>query len=136
MVAEGESNQFPYYYGEIEGFKYKWGHTYSLRVVKEDVSDHTPSVTYRLVRILSDQSVSPHSSFDFQLKAPTHPPYFSRDEKGNVYLFGEVKMTFASTELKTKLLQLEGSAKSINGTFKHDLNNNEDVINLVSLRYD
>ena len=122
LVAEGESHQFPYYYGEIQGFKFNWGHSYRLLVVKEEVSQATigsTRFTYRLVKILSDKKLPPQTRFRIQLKAPTHPPFFTCDDSSNVFLMGEVKITFANPQLKAELLQLGENVNKIMGNFTH-----------------
>ena len=138
QVARGEnSNEFPYFYHDIAGFKFQWGHEYRLLVVEEAVPRYKvrdPLYTYRLVKILSDKVTQPQKTFFIQLKHPELGPYFTTDETSNIYLLGDVKISVITPKLKTQLLQLGKSAKFISGTFKHNLKQ-DNVITLISLSF-
>ena len=137
LLATAEKpTEFPYFYGDIEGFKFQWGHAYRLLVVQEEAPESAASrYSYRLIKILSDKKVSPRRSFTITLKAPAGPPFVHVDESSNIYLFGEVKISTINAKLKARLLQLlktAGPMDSISGNFKHD-QKRENAITLIRL---
>jgi uncharacterized protein DUF4377 len=137
LLATAEKpTEFPYFYGDIEGFKFEWGHEYRLLVVQDEAPQYAASrYSYRLIKILSDKKVGPQRRFTITLKAPTGPPFFNVDESSNIYLFEEVKISIINAKLKARLLQLlktAGPMDWISGDFKHD-QKREDVITLISL---
>jgi hypothetical protein len=139
LLARAEKpKEFPYFYGDVEGFKFQWGHEYRLLVAQEEAPESAASrYSYRLIKILSDKKLGPQRSFTIPLKAPTGPPFLDVDESSNIYLFGEVKISTINAQLKARLLQLlktAGPMDSIYGDFKHD-QKRENVITLISLRY-
>jgi len=140
LIGVGERpSSFPYYYGDIEGFKYQWGHEYRLRVVQEDAPQSASSrYSYRLIKVLSDKKVGPKRIFSFPLKIPLNPPLLNVDGSSDIYLLGEVKITTINAKLKARLLRLLETAApmdSIGGDFKHDLKR-ENVITLINLRHE
>jgi hypothetical protein len=140
LLGEGERpSSFPYYYGDIEGFKYLWGHEYRLRVVQDEAPRSAASrYSYRLIKVLSDKKAGPKQTFSIPLKLPLNPPFLNVDEASNLYLLGEVKITTINATLKARLLRLLETAApmdSIDGTFQHD-QKRENVITLISLRHE
>jgi len=140
LVGMGESpGGFPYFYGDIEGFKYQWGHEYHLRVVQDDAPQSAASrYSYRLIKVLSDKKAGPQRRFSIPLKLPLNPPFINVDGSSNIYLLGEVKITTINAKLKARLLRLLETAApmdSIDGTFQHD-QKRENVITLISLRHE
>jgi hypothetical protein len=137
LLGVGERpSSFPYFYGDIEGFKYQWGHEYRLLVVQDDAPQSAASrYSYRLIKVLSDKKAGPKQTFSFPLKLPLNPPFLNVDESSNIYLLGEVKITTINAKLKARLLRLLETAApmdSIRGDFKHD-QKRENVITLISL---
>jgi Domain of unknown function (DUF4377) len=140
LIGVGERpSSFPYYYGDIEGFKYQWGHEYRLLVVQDDAPQSAASrYSYRLIKVLSDKKAGPKRIFSFPLKLPLNPPIINVDESSNIYLLGEVKITTINATLRARLLRLLETAEpmdSIRGDFKHD-QQRENVITLISLRHE
>jgi hypothetical protein len=140
LLARAEKpKEFPYFYGDVEGFKFQWGHEYRLLVAQEDAPTSAGSrYSYRLIKILSDKKVGPQRSFDIPLKPAFNPPFINVDESSNIYLLGEVKITTIDAKLKARLLRLLENATpmdSITGEFKHD-QKRDNVIILVRLRHD
>jgi hypothetical protein len=136
LLATAEKpTEFPYFYGDIEGFKFQWGHEYRLLVVQEEAPQSAASrYSYRLIKILSDKKVGPQRRFTITLKAPTGPPFFNVDESSNIYLFEEVKISTINAKLKARLLQLlktAGPMDWISGDFKHD-QMHDNMITLIS----
>jgi len=136
----GESpSSFPYFYGEIEGFNFQWGHEYQLLALRiEAPKSADSSYNYRLVKILSDKKVRPQRTFTITLKFPANPPLFNVDESSNIYLLGEVRIKTINAELRERLLRLLKTAEpmdSIDGSFRHD-QNQENVITLIELRHE
>jgi hypothetical protein len=131
--------EFPYFYGDIEGFKFQWGHEYRLLVVQEEAPQSAASrYSYRLIKILSDKKVGPERIFTITLKARVTPPFFYVDESSNIYLLRDVKITTINAELKARLLQLFKTAAPmdwISGDFKYD-QKQDNVITLISLRHE
>jgi uncharacterized protein DUF4377 len=130
LVAKDNSNQFPYFYYEIEGFDFHWGHMYRLLVVEEEVPQYTvydPPYAYRLINILSDKPVRPARSFTISLKNPAHT-FFTLDQSSNVVLEGGVKIKFINPKMKARLLKASESANHISGTFKSDLKQHNVII--------
>src|SRR5215510_15291788 len=78
----GESpNSFPYFYGEIEGFNFQWGHEYQLLALRVEAPQFAASpYNYRLVKVLSDKKVRPQQTFGLSLKGPTYRPFFEVNE--------------------------------------------------------
>src|SRR5262245_2208539 len=138
LATADKPTEFPYFYGEIEGFKFQWGHAYRLLVVQEEALQSAASrYSYSLIKILSDKKVSPRRSFMITLKAPAGPPFLHVDESSNIYLFGEVKISAIDAKLKARLLQVlktAGPMDSIYGDFKHD-QKRENVITLIRLPF-
>lgn len=137
LVATADKpNEFPYFYGEIEGFKFQWGHQYRLLAVRVEAPQFATSpYNYRLVKILSDKKIRTRQTFHLTLKAPAQPPILNVDESSNMYLFGEVKINTINAKLKARLLrllQVAGPLDSISGSFRHD-QKQENVITLISL---
>jgi Domain of unknown function (DUF4377) len=123
LVARDSSNQFPYFYYEIEGFEFHWGHIYRLLVVEEAVPQYTaddPPYAYRLIKILSDKPVLPARSFYIPLKTP-YRTFFTIDQSSNVVLTGGVKIKFIDPNMKARLLKASESAEFISATFKSNL---------------
>jgi Domain of unknown function (DUF4377) len=140
LLGMGENpGGFPYFYGDIEGFKFQWGHEYRLLVVQEDAPQSASSrYSYRLIKVLSDKKVGPKRIFSFPLKLPLNPPLLNVDGSSDIYLLGEVKITAINAKLKARLLRLLETAApmdSIDGAFQHDLKR-ENVITLISLRHE
>jgi Domain of unknown function (DUF4377) len=140
LLARAEKpSEFPYFYGDIEGFKFKWGHEYRLLVVQKEAPQPAASPhSYRLIKILSDKKVRPQRRFSLPLKLPLNPPFFEVDESSNIYLLGEVNMTTLNAKLKARLLQSLKTAEtmdSISGDFKHD-QKRDNVITLIGLRHE
>ena len=139
LATAVKPTEFPYFYGDIEGFKYQWGHEYRLLVVQDDAPQSAASrYSYRLIKVLSDKKAGPKQTFSFPLKLPLNPPFLNVDESSNIYLLGEVKITTINAKLKARLLRLLETAApmdSINGTFQHD-QKRENVITLISLRHE
>jgi hypothetical protein len=130
LVAKDFSNQFPYFYFEIEGFEFHWGHMYRLLVVEEAMPQYTaddPPYAYRLINILSDKPVRPARSFDITLKNPFRK-FFTLDQSSNLVLTGGVKIKFIDPKLKARLLKASESADFISGTFKSDLKQHNVII--------
>jgi hypothetical protein len=80
LVATAEKpNEYPYFYGEIEGFNFHWGHQYQLLVLREAAPRSAASLyNYRLVKILSDKKNSPI------------PRVIESDQKGLIISIAEV----------------------------------------------
>jgi len=140
LLARAERpNEFPFFYGDIEGFNFQWGHEYRLLAVQEEAPQSASSrYSYRMIKILSDKKVSPQRIFTIQLKLPLNPFFFIVDESSNIYLLGEVKITTIDAKLKARLLRLFETAApmdSIEGDFKYD-QKRENVITLISLRHE
>lgn len=136
----GESPySFPYFYGEIEGFNFQWGHEYRLLALREEAPQSAAShYHYRLVKILSDKKVRPQQTFSITLKFPLNPTLYNVDESSNIYLLGEVRIKTINAALRARLLRLReaaGPMDSISGTFRHD-QKQENVITLTELRYE
>ena len=122
LVSKDSSNQFPYFYYEIDGFEFHWGHRYQLLVIEEAMPQYTandPPYAYRLVKILSDMPAHPRQSFDIPLKNPSHR-FFTLDRSSGVVLVGGVKIKFINPTLKARLLKAGESAEFIRGSFKPD----------------
>src|SRR5262245_642275 len=138
LATSEKPTEFPYFYGDIEGFKFQWGHAYRLLVVQEEAPQSAAfRYSYRLVKILSDKKVGPQRRFTITLKPPTGPPFFDVDDSSNFYLFGEVKISTINAKLKARLLQLlhtAGPMDLISGDFKHD-QKHDNVITLISLKH-
>ena len=130
---------FPYFYGDIEGFKYQWGHVYRLLVVQDEAPQSAASrYSYRLIKVLSDKKVGPKRIFSFPLKLPLNPPFLNVDGSSDIYLLGEVKITTINAKLKARLLRLLETAapmEAIYADFQHD-QKRENVITLISLRHE
>jgi hypothetical protein len=139
LATEEKPHEFPYFYGDIEGFKFQWGRQYQLRVIQEEAPQSAASrYTYRLVKILSDKKVRPQQTFRIPLKLPLNPPFFTSDESSNVYLLGEVRIKIIDAKMRSRLLRLKESAAamdSISGDFKHD-QKNDNVITLIRLQHE
>jgi len=136
----GESPySFPYFYGEIEGFNFQWGHEYRLLALRVEAPQPADSpYNYRLVKILSDKKVRPQQTFSITLKFPANPPLFDVDESSNIFLLGEVRIKTINAALRARLLRLlktAGLMDSIAGSFRHD-QKQENVIALTELRYE
>jgi Domain of unknown function (DUF4377) len=130
LVSKDNPYEFPYFYYEIEGFDFHWGHMYRLLVVEEEVPHYTaddPPYAYRLIKILSDKPVRPARSFDITLKNPFWT-YFTLDQSSNVVLTGGVKIKFINPKMKARLLKASESADHISGTFKSDLQQHNVII--------
>jgi hypothetical protein len=139
ILARAEKpKEFPYFYGEIEGFKFQWGHEYRLLVVQDEAPQSVDSRrSYRLIKILSDKKVGPQRRFTVDLKFPFRHPHFEVDESSNIFLLREVKITTINAKLKARLMQLLKTAEvmdSITGDFKHD-QKHDNVITLISLEH-
>jgi hypothetical protein len=140
LAKEESPSQFPYFYGDIEGFKFQWGHEYRLLVVQEETPQSAGfRYSYRLVKILSDKKVSLQRTFRLPLKLPLNPPFINRDDTSNIYLLGEVKIKISDIKMKSRLLKLLESAApmdSIDGSFKHDQKQDGSAITLISLKHE
>jgi hypothetical protein len=139
LLARAEKpKEFPYFYGDVEGFKFQWGHEYRLLVAQEEAPESAASrYSYRLIKILSDKKVGPQRRFDIPLKPPFSLPFINVDESSNIYLLEEVKITTIDAKLKARLLRLLENATpldSIRGEFKHD-QKRDNVIILVRLSH-
>jgi hypothetical protein len=139
ILARAEKpKEFPFFYGEIDGFKFQWGHEYRLLVVEDEApqsADYRRS--YRLIKILSDKKVGPQRRFTIDLKFPLRHPHFEVDESSNIFLLRDVKITTINAKLKARLMQLLKTAElmdSITGDFKHD-QKRDNVIILMSLHH-
>src|SRR5262249_8688102 len=65
LATEESPHSFPYFYGDIEGFKFQWGHEYRLLVLQKEAPRSAASrYTYRLVKILLDKKVRPQQTFE------------------------------------------------------------------------
>jgi Domain of unknown function (DUF4377) len=130
---------FPYFYGEIEGFNFQWGHEYRLLALREEAPQSAAShYHYRLVKILSDKKVRPQQTFSMNLKFPLNPSLFDVDKSSNIYLLGEVRIKTINAALRARLLRLREAAglmDSISGAFRHDQKEGN-VITLIDLRYE
>lgn len=133
LVAKADNPlEYPYFYGEIEGFKYQWGHEYKLRVTDE-------LYNYRLIEVMSDRKKPAKSSFRIPLKLPLNSPFFSIDDSSNVILIGGLKISFSNQKLKTQLIKLHqaaGPEDSISGDFMHVQSKTENVIMLTKINYE
>ena len=138
LLGEGPYS-FPYFYGEIEGFNFQWGHEYQLLALREEAPQSAAThYHYRLVKILSDKKVHPQRTFSITLKFPLNPPLFDTDKSSNIYLLGEVRIKTINAALRERLLRLRevaGSMDSIEGVFRHD-QKQDNVITLTELRYE
>ncbi|MDX2034915.1 MAG: DUF4377 domain-containing protein [Blastocatellia bacterium] len=133
LVAKAENpSEYPYFYGEIKGFQYQWGHEYRLRVAQEQNS-------YRLIEVLSDNKRVAKNRFGISLKLPLNAPFFTVDDSSDVYLIGGVKIVFADPKLKARLIGLRrmaGSGDSISGDFKHTQDKAGNTIMLTSISFE
>jgi len=140
LLATAEKpNEFPYFYGEIEGFNFQWGHQYRLLALRVEAPQFAASpYNYRLVKVLSDKKVRPQQTFGLSLKGPTYRPFFEVNESSNIYLLGGVKIETVNAKLKARLLRLletAGPLDSISGYFRHD-QKQVNVITLISLLHE
>ncbi len=56
LIKEKPSDEWAVFEGQIEGFDYKAGHDYQLKVkVKQNSSNYSPDTQYQLVKIISQQ---------------------------------------------------------------------------------
>jgi len=139
LACAERPKEFPFFYGDIKGFKFQWGHEYRLLVVQDEAPQSADSRrSYRLIKILSDKKVGPQRRFTLHLKFPLRPPHYDVDESANIFLLGEVKITTINPNLRSRLIQLLQTAEPmdwISGDFKHD-QKRENVITLISLRHE
>ena len=133
LVAKADNpSEYPYFYGEIKGFEYQWGHEYRLRVAQEQNS-------YRLIEVLSDRKRLEKNRFSISLKLPLNDPFFTVDDSSDVYLTGGVKIVFADPKLKARLIGLRrmaGSGDSISGDFKHTQDKAGNTIMLTNISFE
>lgn len=87
LVRESERDDWTFMFDGIEGFEYRWGYSYDLRIATRDVPnppEDASSVAYRLIDTTSRTAVDIGMLFDFP--SVWAPELISRDGNGRFHL--------------------------------------------------
>jgi len=84
LIQEGNeigTNDWTYFYNNIEGFDYELGYVYDISVIKETISNpptDRSSIKYTLNKIISKERVTNNITFEIRLKSVimSNPPSF------------------------------------------------------------
>jgi len=84
LIQEGNeigTNDWTYFYNNIEGFDYELGYVYDISVIKETISNPPTdgsSIKYTLNKIISKERVTNNITFEIRLKSVimSNPPSF------------------------------------------------------------
>lgn len=111
LVKTQGQNDWEYFYDEIQGFDYEWGHVYTLEVNKTTI-DNPPqdgsSIAIKLVKVLKKEAVTEH--FELPLSIDGTP--LLDNSTGNWAYFQQIPV-LVSEELASKLDQAQ------TGVFQH-----------------
>jgi hypothetical protein len=132
-VQQGDqmgSDDWSLFYGGIEGFNYKLGTTYDLKVRVENVPNPPAdgsSKKYTLINIISSNTVSPEVRFNLGLKK-FNGELFVTNSNDSYQLLNQIRMNCNNLcdELDNKLQ----SQDEVFGVFRHTETNS---LNLISI---
>jgi hypothetical protein len=101
MVAQDGGEQ-QFFYNQIAGFDFQWGHSYELTVRVDDVANppaDASSKRYTLVEVISDSGYQPGLTFEMQL-----PVMLVQPVSDGVYsLNGEIEFTCVTENMCSAL---------------------------------
>jgi len=129
QVKEQGDEQWQYFYEEIEGFDFVWGHTYKLLVeveqmpVIEGLAEQSTSV-YRLAQVLNDT----HHADESFVYTSRHPStIFTEQDDGGFALLDGTQIncgTDGCQSIESAIEQLQGVTLSL----KHDANPDQPLV--------
>ena len=108
LVRESEADEWSYMFDAVEGFEYRWGYSYDLRVAVRDVPDpprDASSVAYRLMDTTSRTAVESGLLFDFP--SVWAPELISPDGSGRFRLGHRRSFTCTPADCETLTSLLE-----------------------------
>jgi len=130
------TDNWSYFYFNIEGFNYEPGFIYLLSVEKQKISNppqDASSIKYILKEVLSKQKVDDDITFEIKLKSTkiSDPPSFViGDLTSNYKILNEIN--FNCEDLCEDLsIKLE-TEDEVSGIFKHAENNSLSLISIIS----
>jgi hypothetical protein len=136
IIQKGESigtNDWQFFYDNIEGFDYEWGYVYKLQVAYEEIPNPPAdgsSIKTKLVKVISKEKVSDHATFKIRL-AYDDGGYFtfvSGDLSSGLRMSDEVSLDCGS--LCAQLAAHLAAKRPLIGEFVHEANG----IRLVELK--
>jgi hypothetical protein len=113
LVKYNEYDDFRYFYDNIEGFNYSWGHEYQLSVNEYEIENPPqdgPSVSTQLVSIISQVGVD--SDTTYQLTVDLGAGYIESSESG-LRLVGEKDIACETPDDCAQISDLLGSDASV-----------------------
>lgn len=133
LVQEGQdigSEDWTYFYNEIEGFDYQPGFVYDLQVRKKKIKnppEDASSIKYILVKVISEDPVEPDEEFDIRLK--WNETNFVTVEGQNLYsLLNEYDINCES--LCEEMSESLENNEEVTGTFLHDADSSLKLISI------
>tara|TARA_R100000935_G_C2836435_1_gene168383 strand:+ start:755 stop:1312 length:558 start_codon:yes stop_codon:yes gene_type:complete len=130
------TDEWQYFYSNIEGFEYKSGFIYTLSVEKENISNPPAdgsSIKYTLNKIKSTEKVAPETTFKILLKSKqiSDPPSFvTGDLSSNYKILNEIEID--CEDLCEDLSVILETEDEVSGIFKHAENNSLRLIRIKS----
>ncbi len=121
LTQEGEMIDGPdwqFFYGQIEGFEYKKGYLYDLKVKKESLENppqDASAVRYILEKVISRQKVSENEAFDIKLKWAGENFIVTNEEGYSLLEEYQIDCSDLCGTLSTRLQNEE----EVTGTFVH-----------------
>lgn len=133
VVKIGDGTEWEFFYNSIVGFDtYRWGHTYDLIVLREQVQNPPQDGSiyrYSLVRVVSEEMAPATTEFSFTLKGDDIERYLTGSSEEGFRLFDAVAITCQTEKLCAALTSARTVGRSVETTFRHA----RDGIVLVSL---
>ncbi len=139
QIQEGKeigTENWSYFYSNIEGFDYKSGFIYKLSVEKQKISnppEDSSSIKYILRKVISKVRVDNDITFEIKLKSikTSNPPSFvTGDLASNYKILGEIEIE--CNDICENLSEKLQTKDEVSGIFKHAENNSLRLISIKS----
>jgi len=139
QIQEGNNigtDNWSYFYSNIEGFDYEAGFIYMLSVEKQKISNplqDDSSIKYTLRKVISKEKVDMEIAFEIQLKSTkiSNPPSFvTGDLASNYKILNEIEID--CNDLCENLSEKLQTKDEVSGVFKHADNNMISLISIIS----
>jgi len=126
LIQEGNeigTNDWSYFYNNIEGFDYEQGYIYDLSVIKETIINPPAdgsSIKYILNRIISKERVANNITFEIRLKSVimSNPPSFVTGNNNSGFKILDT-IEIDCNDLCDEMIQMLETENELLGVFNH-----------------
>jgi hypothetical protein len=136
LIKKAGENKWEPYADSINGFNYKWGYIYKLKVHRLEIGNppaDASSFKYVLDEVISEKKTDVKETFSFVLKYPGSKSFVYGTKTAGFSIIGQKVIECKSVEICDRLNNISGSDKTVEGTFCHSKNAGSVV--LISLNF-